>query len=198
MDAPRQIYRSLKVDTDFDKKSLLKVIEELKALENSIDSIGSSTPGGSRVEFEPDFSEAYELLAEIGARGSFTAPVFPVLKKQIQFMNAANFATNGLPVGGWKPLDAKYAAWKSIRFPGAPTMVRTGALMESLTTTPLVQNETLTSFEIGTAIPYARFHQTGTFKMPKRQVVYEPVGFAEFASGIVANYVAGISKVPGV
>ena len=32
MDAPREIYRSLKVDTDFDKKSLLKVIAEIKAL----------------------------------------------------------------------------------------------------------------------------------------------------------------------
>jgi hypothetical protein len=31
MDAPRKIYRSLKVDTDFDKKSLVKVIAEIKA-----------------------------------------------------------------------------------------------------------------------------------------------------------------------
>jgi phage gpG-like protein len=198
MDAPRRIYRSLKVDTDFNEKSLLKVIAQVKTLEKAIDSIGSSSPGGSRVEFEPDFSEAYELLAEIGARGSFTAPVFPVLQKQIQAMNAANFASNGLLSGGWKPLDAKYAAWKSIRFPGAPPMVQTGALMESLTTTPLVKKENATSFEIGTAIPYARFHQTGTFKMPKRQVVYKPVGFAEFASEIIADYVAGISKVPGI
>jgi hypothetical protein len=34
--------------------------------------------------------------------------------------------------------------------------------------------------------------------MPKRQVVYEPLGFAELASSVIANYVAGISKVPGI
>jgi phage gpG-like protein len=32
---------------------------------------------------------------------------------------------------------------------------------------------------IGTNLRYAKFHQYGTTKMPKRQIVFEPKGFAD-------------------
>jgi phage gpG-like protein len=36
----------------------------------------------------------------------------------------------------------------------------------------------LMSAEFGTDVEYAKFHQYGTTRMAKRQIVYEPKGFA--------------------
>ena len=67
-------------------------------------------------------------LIAMQARAKLFTPVLLKAKKEIQLANASNFATNGLPVGGWSPLNPQYAAWKMARFPGAPPMVQTGKL----------------------------------------------------------------------
>jgi hypothetical protein len=41
----------------------------------------------------------------------------------------------------------------------------------------------------GTKVEYAKFHQYGTTKMPKRKVVYEPLGFASRLGEVAATYV---------
>jgi len=75
--------------------------------------------------------------------------------------------------GGWAPLSPAYAAWKAQNFPGAPIMVRTGLLKESLLgNNPWsVKDIQPLGATFGTRIPYAAYHQTGTRKMPARPLV---------------------------
>lgn len=106
--------------------------------------------------------------------------------------NAKNFSSNGLPVGGWAPLDAEYGAWKSRRYPGAPPMVANGKLFRSLIALDggsmnIVSPKSAT---YGTDVEYAKFHQYGTRKMPKRKIVFEPVGFAAELGQIMAKWTA--------
>lgn len=71
----------------------------------------------------------------------------------------------------WAPLSATYAAWKEIHYPGAPILVRTGKLKRSMTEQGSEGNITLigsTSAVFGSYIPYGRYHDEGTQRLPKR------------------------------
>lgn len=123
--------------------------------------------------------EAIAKLYLMEQRSDKLQLVFEEAKAKLAASNAANFAANGLPSGGWSPLDPQYGAWKSTRFPGAPPMVRTGALFRSLTTLSDSVNQVRgSSAQFGTSVEYAAFHQRGTRHMPKRQVLFEPPLFA--------------------
>jgi len=124
--------------------------------------------------------KAVARLTAMHARTKLFTPVLLKAKQEIKLANASNFASNGLPVGGWAPLDPVYAAWKMARFPGAPPMVQTGRLFASLTgATASFETMTNTSITVGTSVEYAKFHQYGTTKMPKRKIVFEPPLFAK-------------------
>lgn len=118
-------------------------------------------------------------------------PLFVKAKAEITAMNTANFALGGLPSGGWSPLDPQYGAWKAARYPGAPPMVRTGRLFASLAGggPDATFSITPTSMSLGTKVEYAKFHQYGTTKMPKRKLVFEPTGFAEKYANDAADWV---------
>lgn len=124
-------------------------------------------------------------------RSTNFAPLFAKAKAEITAMNTSNFALGGLPSGGWAPLDAGYGAWKAVRFPGMPPMVKTGRLMASMTgnSPDSIFSVTPTSMSIGTKVSYAKFHQYGTTKMPKREIVFEPFGFAEKYANDAADWV---------
>lgn len=115
--------------------------------------------------------------------------VFLKAQRELAAANAANFATNGLPVGGWAPLDPKYGAWKSTRTPG-PTMIRTGALFKSLTSlSDSVNRISGTSAQFGTNVEYAKFHQNGTRHMPKRQILFQPPLFARLIAADTGQFI---------
>jgi len=122
-------------------------------------------------------------------RGKDFAPVLEWAKKDLQKSFATNFASNGLLVGGWAPLDPEYAGWKQVRFPGAPTLVQTGELFRSLTTDNFSGSIKPNEIIIGTNLRYAKFHQYGTSKMPKREIVFEPKGFARELAKRAAQWV---------
>jgi len=122
-------------------------------------------------------------------RGKSFAPVLEWAKADLRKSFATNFASNGLLVGGWAPLDAEYAAWKSVRFPGAPTLVQTGELFRSLSTDNFSGAARPNEIVIGTNLRYAKFHQYGTSKMPKREIVFEPKGFARELAKRAAQWV---------
>lgn len=123
--------------------------------------------------------EAAASLQAMVERTDKLQPVFVWAQTFLRASFAANFASNGLPSGGWAPLDAEYGSWKATRFPGAPPLVRTGKLFNSLTTTANTATSIKgSSAEFGTTVEYAKFHQRGTSKMPKRQIVFEPPLFA--------------------
>jgi phage gpG-like protein len=136
-------------------------------------------------------SEAFfHYTAEMKDRLQNMRPVFEIAKSKLENHNAENFASNGLPVGGWKPLDAQYASWKTVHFPGTPPMVRTGKLLESVTN---LSNSAVNiigdmSATFGTDVEYAKFHQYGTSKMAKRKIIFTPEGFAHDIGQKAVNY----------
>lgn len=74
-------------------------------------------------------------------------------------------------VGQWKPLTRAYAQWKEKKAPGKPILELTGALRASLTRPNArgsIRRVTDEEMLVGSAIPYAVFHQGGTRKMIAR------------------------------
>jgi phage gpG-like protein len=136
-------------------------------------------------------NKAIARMAAINTRAQAFNPVFIKAKEELALANSSNFASNGLLVGGWAPLDAEYAAWKMSRFPGAPPMVRTGRLFASLAgANASAFRMTNTSMSVGTTVEYAKFHQYGTSKMAKRKIVFEPPGFAKKVGADAGAWVA--------
>lgn len=143
------------------------------------------------VDIHVDADEALERLEDMREQLEDLRPVFRWAKRELEKSYAANFASNGMLVGGWSPLDATYASWKMSRFPGAPPMIRSGRLFRSLTemTDSRVNIIEKTQASFGTTVEYAKFHQYGTTKMPKRKIVFEPRGFASDLGKKIATYV---------
>ena len=148
---------------------------------------------GVQIEFDTKFN-TQPLKREINGmqrRSRDFTPVFERIRDDLKQSWAGNFTTQGLPVGGWAPLDAEYASWKSARFTGAPPMVQTGKLFNSLSSLRGNPNEIHPKRAIfGTDIEWAKFHQTGTNKMAKRQIVFEPVEAGVRWTDWAAEYMA--------
>lgn len=118
-------------------------------------------------------------------------PIFIVAKKRIEASNVANFTANGLPAGGWAPLDPQYAAFKAAKFPGRPTLVGNGRLFRSVASmTNSISSISPTKAEFGTNVEYAKFHQYGTRKMPKRKIIFEPQGFSKETANDAVRWIA--------
>lgn len=133
-----------------------------------------------RITMKCDNRRALRRLEAMDNAAKDFRVVFQWARAELAKANAANFSASGLPVGGWSPLKPKYAAWKSRNFPGAPIMVQGGALRRDLSTLRGPANDIRrTSAKFGTSIEYAKFHQYGTTRMAKRQIVFEPPLFAK-------------------
>jgi phage gpG-like protein len=123
------------------------------------------------IDIEVDDAKVRQRLRMMGVRAKNFSPVFEQAREDLERSNRANFMSNGLPVGGWKPRKAVYA-W--------PVLQRTGRLFNSLTNLAGPENVvTPMSAQFGTSVEYAKFHQYGTEKMAKRQVLFTPRTFAE-------------------
>lgn len=119
--------------------------------------------------------ETRDDLEDMADRGEDFRPVFRKVADDLAKSWSENFTAQGLLVGGWKTLDAQYAAWKSRNVPGAPPMIRSGNLFRSISEGRGVAIEIdKKSAVFGTKVEYAKFHQYGTTKMPKRQIVFVP------------------------
>ena len=137
-----------------------------------------------------DAKKAIARMVVMKKRANDMRPVLWRAKQWLRFANEENFRQAGLPSGGWSPLDPQYSAWKNLREPGAGTMIRTGRLFRSLTSLDAPPNKIdVMEATFGTKVEYAKFHQYGTTKMPKRKVVYEPMGFASRFGEVAATYV---------
>jgi phage gpG-like protein len=133
-----------------------------------------------KLKISIDVKESLEQMDGMKNRSKNFASVFEWAKHELEKANAENFALGGLPSGGWAPLSPRYAAWKSVHFPGSPVMVQTGELFRSLTSlTNSAETITPTSASFGTTVEYAKFHQYGTRKMPARTIIFCPIEFAD-------------------
>lgn len=138
-----------------------------------------------QVTVDVDASEAIELVKSVKRATRQYVVVFEEARVFLETAYAANFAGRGIEVGGWAP----YGAWTPMV--GQPAaLFRTGRLLESLASLRGAPNDIgPKSATFGTNVPYAKFHQDGTRQMPMREIVFEPVGFAEFIAKRVAGHV---------
>ena len=137
-----------------------------------------------------DLDETQDYIKDIHDRTEDFRYIFEKMRDDLADRWKSNFLNNGSLVGGWAPLDKEYGAWKSVNFPGAPPMVRTGQLFRSVSELRGSPNEiNKHSATFGTNVKYAKFHQYGTRNMAKREVVFEPFGFAKKWSDAAADYI---------
>lgn len=98
----------------------------------------------------------------------------------------------------WPELNPHYLDWKRSEGWQGDILVRTSDLRRSLTDRPL-PIEHITAHEVvaGTNIKYARYHQDGTKKMPRRQLINAKAVRAEGgATSAVINWIVrGESRV---
>jgi phage gpG-like protein len=115
----------------------------------------------------------------VGQTISDLRPVWEYAERAFYAIEREQFASQGGAgrSGKWKELSAAYAKAKAKAYPGMPILQRTGRLMRSLTgnTGDSVLEKREQEFSIGSKVPYGRYHQSGTSKMPQRS----PINFSE-------------------
>jgi len=92
----------------------------------------------------------------------------------------------------WQSLSDPYAAWKRRHFPGAGILVRTGALKASLAdagASDAITRSQPTQLEVGTTVPYAKYLQGGTSRMPARPPLRVNEDFARAMGQAMRTYV---------
>ena len=137
-----------------------------------------------------DLDDIQNHVDDMRERVDDVRPVFREMREELQDQWKRNFLTNGSLVGGWAPLDKEYGSWKSVHFPGAPPMIRTGELFRSLTDLRGKPNEiNKTSARFGTNVEYFKFHQYGTSKMPERRLIFEPMQFESTWTAKMIDYI---------
>lgn len=135
-----------------------------------------------RVEIEVDAEDAIRSLESMRLRATNFRPLFWYARTELQKSNAENFTANGLPSGErWEPRRGIYT-W--------PLLRRSGRLFASLSMLRGAPNEiNRMDAQFGTNVEYAKFHQRGTWKMAKRQIVFEPPLFAKKLGRVAGHYV---------
>jgi len=118
------------------------------------------------------FAVAIERLGD--GVTDFSEFIWPRVVKDLEAELSAQFGAQGRGPGrgSWAPLSPRYAEEKAKEWPGAPILVRTGALREALTSSSALGARrimTKDAFDFGTSgIEYGSFHQVGTATMPDR------------------------------
>lgn len=144
-----------------------------------------------KIKIKVDAKKAIKRMQAMEKRSEDFRAIFKWAKRELKKANELNFTSAGLPVGFWSPLNPRYASWKATKFPGAPYLVQSGKLFKSLRELNGAANTIgMKKASFGTDIEYAKFHQYGTSKMPKRKIVYEPTGFARSLALLAADHVA--------
>jgi phage gpG-like protein len=116
-----------------------------------------------------------QKFATYGADVKDLSVPFTEIADDLQADFTLNMATEGaLFGGGWAPLAPSTIADRVRKGYGAgPILYRTGALANSLSgdNSGAIKEVTPASVTVGTAVPYAGYHQTGTKKMPMRRII---------------------------
>lgn len=139
-----------------------------------------------RVQIHIDKTDAENALENMQKAVKDLRPVFRKAEKDLSDIYTKHFTTNGS--GRWKPLDAEYGAWKSANYPGRPTLVQTGKLFRTIRKFS-VREINRTSASFGTDAKVAKFHQYGTWSMPKREIIFEPPLFAQKLARDIADHI---------
>lgn len=138
-----------------------------------------------------DDKQARHNIRQMWDRADNFKSVFRWAQRELERANRANFASQGAASGKpWMPLDNEYARWKLANHGALPILVVSGTLKDSLTRLRGAPNEIdKKSAVFGTNVPYAKFHQSGTSKMPQRKVVFVPPLFAASLAQKVGRHI---------
>jgi phage gpG-like protein len=111
-------------------------------------------------------------LERIELAAADASPAFELIAEDFLLAEREQFASEGAAAsGGWPALSEGYAAWKAAHFPGQTILRRTDELYRSLTEGPEIRVIEPHLMILGSAVPYGRFHQEGTDRMPQRRPV---------------------------
>jgi len=128
-------------------------------------------------------------------------PIWPVIEDDFYAQEKDQFRSEGEEGGDkWSELSPDYAAWKEGHYPGKPILQRTGDLYDSLTnpnSTNAVRREERKSLTLGSTLPYALYHQTGTENMPARPELQFPEVFKRSVMHHVQVYLVQIASQSG-
>lgn len=97
----------------------------------------------------------------------------------------------------WQRLSSRYAAWKAQHFPGKKILDREGLLREGLTRRGgrfQVRRLDGTLLELGSRHPAAEFHQHGTSRMPKREIITITGSHVGKWQKLVEDYYAKVAR----
>lgn len=112
------------------------------------------------------------VLDRFQQRISDPTPVWEQLADRFVALQARNFDSQGAEMdNGWSALSPTYGKWKARNYPGKGILVRSGDLRESLAGKLGIREFNRHSMTVGTAIPYAAYHQYGTRNMPARRLI---------------------------
>lgn len=103
-------------------------------------------------------------------------PLWPRLTELFHATESKQFASEGGvgARGNWVPLSPRYAEQKRRRWGKRKILVASGRLRSSLTArtgSAIVEDANPLKLVLGTRVPYAMYHQTGTPFMPQRRPV---------------------------
>lgn len=103
-------------------------------------------------------------------------PAFEAMAQYQLTVNARQFNAKGTAeTGKWAPLSPLYGRWKARVRPGRPLLVFGGDLKQTMTLPGKgIYIVRPTSMTVGTALPYAKYHQNGTPNMPARKLIGTP------------------------
>lgn len=104
-------------------------------------------------------------------------PAFEAMAQyQTAVVNRRQFNARGtVETGKWAPLSPLYGRWKARVRPGKPLLVFDGDLRQTMTVPGKgIYIVRPTSMTVGTAVPYAKYHQKGTATMPARKLIGQP------------------------
>lgn len=137
-----------------------------------------------------DMSRGDERLRSLLNRAQDLRPVFREIARSFNEFQDDLFASSGAAAGGWAPLAPSTLAQKAAQGYPSDILVRTGRMRRSLVskTSDSVEEITAKYLLIGTSRPYARFHQTGTVRMPARPIIVVPESLRENWLGILARH----------
>lgn len=147
------------------------------------------------VDNDKSFAKALDgAIKDVGdlrfAMGEISRDIFKNTKK--------NFILGGS--GKYPPLSPAYFRFKQKVKPGAPILVFSGRLRDSVTgtgTRDTIRNIGKQSLVQGTKVPYARFVQEGTSKMPLRKFLFIDNAQSIRLERIVADYLESKLEVLG-
>lgn len=104
---------------------------------------------------------------QLGAWKAVRSEFYKIMKDQ--------FASEGSKgaSGKWKALNPKYKAIKDRKYGVLPILQRTKRTYKSLTSqgSDTVVDESAQEMTIGTKVPYAPYHQRGSGRLPRREII---------------------------